>query len=182
MLTTRLSVSTVSLLLAGLLLASCAPQNPPASGNPASTGTASSQAAMMQPEHIFMKGADVVWKDAPAILPAGAKIAVLEGDPAKPGEFTLRLQFPANYKIAPHFHPANEHVTVLSGIFSIGKGDTFDESALNELPTGGFAMMRAGMHHFAWTKDGAVIQLHGVGPWGLIYVNPADDPRNAAPK
>ena len=177
--TKRFCICVGTFLVGGLLLSGCAPQNPSASGDTASAGTASSQAAMMQPEHIFMKEADVVWKDAPAVLPAGAKIAVLEGDPSKPGEFTLRLKFPPNYKIPPHSHPANEHVTVLSGMLSIGMGDTFDESALHELPTGGFAMMRAGAHHFAWTKDGAVIQLHGVGPWGLKYVNPADDPRNA---
>ena len=171
--TTHLSLGILAL---AALLASCAPQV-------TTTGTTgmsvSSEAVALQPDHIIMKEADVRWVDAPPVLPAGAKIAVLEGDPSKPGPFTLRLQFPANYKIAPHIHPADEHVTVISGTFARGMGGTFDESKLEELGPGGFAMMKAGMQHFAWSKDGAVVQLHGIGPWGLTYVNPADDPRTA---
>lgn len=134
---------------------------------------------MAGPDHILVMAKDVDWKDAPAVLPAGAKIAVLEGDPSKPGPFTLRLQFPADYRIAPHVHPADEHVTVISGTFARGMGDTFDSAKLEELGAGGFAMMKTGSSHFAWSKDGGVVQLHGIGPWGLTYVNPADDPRNA---
>src|SRR3989344_3979075 len=92
----------------------------------------------------------------------------------------FRLEFPANYRVAPHWHPADEHVTVIAGTFALGMGETFDETKLEELGVGGFAMMRTGTRHFAWSKDGAVVQLHGIGPWGLTYVNPADDPRNAA--
>lgn len=133
----------------------------------------------MQPDHIFVKAADVRWVDAPAALPAGAKIVVLEGDPSAPGPFTMRIMVPANYRVPPHHHPADEHVTVLSGDFAIGMGETFTESALSELPVSSFAMMRTGTRHFAWSKDGGIVQLHGIGPWGLIYVRPADDPRNA---
>lgn len=133
----------------------------------------------MQPDHILVTATDIRWMDAPPALPAGAKVAVLEGDPSKPGPFTMRIMVPVNYRIAPHEHPADEHVTVMSGDFAMGLGETFDESALNTLTTGGFAMMKIGTRHFAWSQSGAVIQLHGVGPWGLTYVNPADDPRNA---
>lgn len=133
----------------------------------------------MGPDHILVMAKDVAWTNAPPVLPAGAKIAVLEGDPAKPGPFALRLQFPANYRISPHTHPADEHVTVISGTFARGMGSAFDETKLEELGPGGFAMMKAGAQHFAWSKDGAVVQLHGIGPWGLTYVNPADDPRSA---
>lgn len=132
----------------------------------------------MQPEHILVKAADVRWVDAPPVLPAGAKVAVLEGDSSKPGPFTMRIKVPPKYRIAPHEHPADEHVTVISGALAIGMGETFTEGALNTLPVGSFAMMRAGTRHFAWSEDGAVIQLHGIGPWGLTYVNPQDDPRN----
>jgi quercetin dioxygenase-like cupin family protein len=134
--------------------------------------------AMMQADHVLITPNQVVWADAPASLPAGAKIAVLEGDPSKPGPFTLRVSFPANYRIAPHWHPAVEHVTVISGTFSLGMGETFDESKLEELPVGGFAVMQTGTRHFAWSRNGGVVQLHGIGPWALNYVNPEDDPRN----
>jgi len=131
-------------------------------------------------EHVFLNAADLTWVDAPASLPKGAKLVVLEGDPAKAGPFTMRLQLPPNYKVAPHFHPAIEHVTVLSGAFYLGQGSEFSEVDLKSLPIGGFAVMPQGMRHFARTKDaGAVLQLHGVGPWGLTYVNQVDDPRQA---
>lgn len=170
-----------STLVASLLLASCI-QTPSGTMPPKENSTSSSPAnAMMteQPDHILLRATEVTWQDAPPVLPAGAKIAVLEGDPSKPGPFTLRLQFPANYRVAPHSHPAHEHVTILSGTFALGMGETFDESALTEIGVGGFAMMRTGTKHFAFSRDGATIQLHGIGPWGLTYVNPADDPRTA---
>jgi hypothetical protein len=87
---------------------------------------------------------------------------------------------PAGYKIAPHWHPTTEHVTVLSGVFSMGTGDTYDANALHHLPAGGISIMNAETRHFAFTKDGAVIQVHGNGPFTLTYVNAADDPRTPA--
>lgn len=129
------------------------------------------------PGHVMLTDAELTWTDGPKSLPAGAKMAVLEGDPTKEGLFTIRFKLPANYKVSPHWHPADEHVTVLSGSFSMGLGEKFDQAALKELPVGGFALMATGVRHFAWSKDGATIQLHGMGPWGINYVNPADDPR-----
>lgn len=176
---TTLPLSLGTLTLA-VLLASCTPQAaPPQATDMSASSKAMAPEAMQQPDHILVKASDVSWVNAPAVLPAGAKIAVLEGDPSKTGPFALRLQFPANYKIPPHTHPADEHVTVISGTFARGMGPTFDETKLEELGPGGFAMMKTGAQHFAWSKDGAVVQLHGIGPWGLTYVNPADDPRNA---
>jgi quercetin dioxygenase-like cupin family protein len=119
----------------------------------------------------------IKWAPAPAILPAGAKLAVLEGDPAKPGPFTMRLALPANYRIPPHFHPVTEHVTVIDGTFYVGMGETFDATTANALPAGTFAALEPGVRHFAFTKGATTLQLHGVGPWALTYVNPADDPR-----
>ncbi|HEX2896449.1 MAG TPA: cupin domain-containing protein, partial [candidate division Zixibacteria bacterium] len=130
-----------------------------------------------QPAHVMMTDADLTWTEGPKSLPAGAKMAVLEGDPTKAGLFTLRFKLPANYKVPAHWHPADEHVTVLAGSFSMGLGEKFDEKALKELPIAGFAVMPTGVRHFAWSKDGATIQLHGMGPWGINYVNSADDPR-----
>jgi quercetin dioxygenase-like cupin family protein len=85
---------------------------------------------------------------------------------------------PNGYRIPPHHHPGVEHVTVLEGTFKVGMGDKFDPSALTALPAGTFAALAPGTRHFAEAKGKTVIQLHGVGPWSLVYVNPADDPRN----
>ena len=120
---------------------------------------------------------DVQWKDGPPSLPAGAKFAVLEGDPSKDGLFTMRLKVPDAYRIAPHFHSAVEHVTVVSGTFNVGMGEKFDQSAGKRMPAGTFGHWPAGMRHFAWTEGETILQLHGVGPWTITYVNPSDDPR-----
>lgn len=130
-------------------------------------------------EHKIFSPAEIKWADGPASLPAGAKFAVLEGDPKQPGPFTIRLQVPDGYKIPPHTHPAVEHVTVISGTFHLGMGDKFDQTAGRELAAGSFAFMPAGMKHFGWMKGETVVQVHGNGPFAIIYVNPADDPRNA---
>lgn len=129
-------------------------------------------------DHVMVKPADVKWVDAPPSLPAGAKVAVIEGDPKSGGAFTMRIKFPANYMIAPHWHPADEHVTVLEGSFYMGLGEKYDEKTAQELPASGFAVMNTGTRHFAFTRNGCIVQVHGVGPWGITYVNPSDDPRN----
>jgi hypothetical protein len=122
--------------------------------------------------------AEIQWKDGPASLPAGAKIAVLEGDPTKDGFFTMRLWFPDGFKVQPHWHPRIEHVTVISGTLNIGMGDKFDQAVTRAMPAGTFGFWPPQMHHFAWAKGETVIQLHGIGPWMINYLNPADDPRN----
>jgi hypothetical protein len=129
------------------------------------------------PDHIMIMPNDLGWKDGPASLPKGIQFVVLEGDPTKPGPFTMRLKVPANYKVPPHWHPAIEHVTVVSGTFYMGLGDAFDEAKATPFPAGGFIVMQIGTRHFAYTREEATIQLHGIGPWGINYVNPADDPR-----
>lgn len=133
-----------------------------------------------QPDHIMVIPANLTWKEGPASLPKGVKSAVVEGDPTKAGPFTMRLSLPANYKISPHWHPAIEHITVLSGSFYMGLGEVFDEAKATKLPVGGFAVMAIGTRHFAFTKEESTVQLHGVGPWAINYVNPKDDPRNPA--
>jgi quercetin dioxygenase-like cupin family protein len=127
--------------------------------------------------HVMVSPGDLQWADAPPSLPAGAKLAVIEGDPSKAGLFTMRLKAPANYRIPAHWHPADEHVTVISGTFYMGMGDKLDVAEGKGLGAGSFAVMPAKTQHFAYTNEEAVIQLHGVGPWGIHYVNAADDPR-----
>jgi quercetin dioxygenase-like cupin family protein len=130
-------------------------------------------------EHVMFAAADLKWADGPPALPAGAKIAVLSGDPGKTGPFTVRLKFPTGFKVPPHTHPTPEHVTVISGTLGLGSGAKFDEAAAHEMTAGGFAVMPAGMEHFAWCKSECVVQIHSEGPFVVKYVNPADDPRAA---
>ena len=126
--------------------------------------------------HAMYNENEIKWMDVPPFLPKGAKIAVLQGDPSKDGEFTVRLTFPANYKIPPHWHPTAENVTVLKGTFYLGTGDKIDESTATVLQTGGFASIPATHHHFAFTKEECIVQVHALGPFTINYINPADDP------
>jgi quercetin dioxygenase-like cupin family protein len=126
--------------------------------------------------HKMVTPAELKWSDVPS-LPAGAKIAVLEGPMNEAVPFTVRLKFPAKYRIPPHFHPATERVTVLSGTFHMGQGEKFDRKNAKALKAGAIAIMQPKTPHFAWTSGETIVQLHGTGPWGVTYVNPADDPR-----
>jgi quercetin dioxygenase-like cupin family protein len=130
--------------------------------------------------HVMVEGAQVKWGPAPPVFNKGAQMAVLSGNPGAAGPFVVRLKMPAGYKIAPHWHPTDEHVTVISGTFSLGMGDTFDAKSTKSLAPGGYALMPAEMRHFAWTKNGATVQVHGMGPFAINYVNPADDPSKGA--
>jgi quercetin dioxygenase-like cupin family protein len=123
----------------------------------------------------------VSWGPGPAALPPGAKAAVLVGDPGKAGPFTLRLSLPDGYRVPPHSHPADELVTVIEGTFRVGMGDEFDASALTTLPAGAFVALQPGTHHFVQAQGTTVVQIHGIGPWKVNYVNPADDPRQRTP-
>ena len=137
---------------------------------------------------VVLTPADVKWGDAPPVLSAGAKFAVLEGDPSKAGAYTVRLQMPDGYKIMPHWHPTAEKITVISGEFHAGMGDKFQDEGSLTFPAGSFIVMPAHMHHFAWAKGETTVQVHGIGPFKLTYVNAADDPsgmqgkKKAAPK
>jgi hypothetical protein len=104
-------------------------------------------------------------------------MAVLEGDPAKEGMFTMRLKMPDGFVVAPHYHSQIEHVTVISGTLHFGMGEKFDRAKTRPMSAGSFGFWPIGMKHFAYTEGEAVLQLHGKGPWTITYVNPADDPR-----
>lgn len=130
-------------------------------------------------DHQVVSPANVKWGDGPAGLPPGAKLAVLSGNPKEPGLFTIRLQFPAGYKVMPHTHPAPENVTVISGKMNLGMGTKFDQSATKALSAGDFSIMPKGMAHFGWTGEVTVVQIHSTGPFEINYINPADDPRGA---
>jgi hypothetical protein len=120
----------------------------------------------------------VQWTAAPASLPISAKISLIAGDPAQPGPFTLRLEFPANTIIAPHTHSKLESVTILSGAIYHETGEKLDKSKGALLTAGGFISLPAEMAHSLWTVKTTIIQVTGTGPFDLHYINPADDPRN----
>lgn len=129
--------------------------------------------------HMSIAAQETKWQAAPTMIPRGAQVAVLEGDPSKEGApYTVRLKFPGGYKIPPHSHPTDENVTVISGAFGIGMGDKLETTSGHFVKAGGFVRMPQGRHHFAWVKGRTIIQVHGLGPFALTYVNPADDPRN----
>jgi anti-sigma factor ChrR (cupin superfamily) len=134
-----------------------------------------------KPAHVWVVPAELRWAEGPPALPKGMQLAVIAGNPGEAGPFVVRAKLPAGYKIPPHWHPTAENVTILEGTMSFGMGDTFDQAALKEFGPGGFTMMPPDMRHYAWSKGGATIQVHGTGPFTLTYVNPKDDPRNAAP-
>jgi len=126
--------------------------------------------------HVIVPTAAVKWMDAPAYLPKGAKLAVLVGDPSQQAPFTIRLQMPDGYKIAPHTHPTDEHVTVISGLLRAGMGKSWDDKLLVDLPAGSYTNMASQSPHFVVTKGATVVQVHGIGPFVVSYVNPSDDP------
>jgi quercetin dioxygenase-like cupin family protein len=127
---------------------------------------------------IMILGEAIEYGPGPASLPAGAELVVLEGDLAQAEPYTMRLRFPDGYRIPPHSHPVREHITVLRGQLMMGLGETFDEAAVTPLPSGSFFALPAGDPHYAWVVGDTIVQRHGVGPWGITYVDPADDPRN----
>jgi len=126
--------------------------------------------------HVIEAADSLEWRAVPSMAP-GAKISVLEGDLAEAAPFTFRLKLPADYRLAPHVHPAYERVTVLRGELHFAHGREFDRDATTPMPAGGFAVMAPGEPMFGYTTEETIIQLHGTGPWGIEYLDPADDPR-----
>lgn len=140
---------------------------------------APAQGAESHAGHVFVAPKDLKWVDVPS-LPPGAKAAVIEGPMNEAGPFMVRIKFPANYKVPAHWHNGIEHVTVLSGTLNFGIGDKLDPKKTKALSAGHVSIMQPKTNHFVWTKVETVAQVHGMGPWEVNYVNPADDPRKKA--
>jgi Domain of unknown function (DUF4437) len=136
-------------------------------------------AAPTKAEPIVINLSDIKWGDAPPDLPHGAQIAVLHGDPSKKAPFTLRLKMPSGYKIPPHWHTRDEQLTILSGTFVLHMGDTLDAPA-HTLEAGAYHFLPGKMHHAAEVKADTVLQLDGMGPFDIHYLNPADNPNKSA--
>ncbi|MCC0805726.1 MULTISPECIES: cupin domain-containing protein [unclassified Methylobacterium] len=126
-------------------------------------------------------GSAVVYGAGPANLPKGIQLSKLAGDPAKPGPFVLRIKVPVSTVIAPHTHSLPETLTILSGSIYHQHGETIDKAQGKVLKAGGFVYLPQDMPHSLWTTDEPVeLQVNGSGPFGLNYVNPADDPSRKA--
>jgi hypothetical protein len=129
---------------------------------------------------MYMNPSEIKWGDAPPVLPKGAKMAVLSGDPGKAGPFVARLQVPASYKIPPHYHSTDEDLTVISGSFHLGEGDKMETKGAHEMKAGGFHHLPAKTHHYAFAKGPSVVQINAMGPFDIVYIDPKDDPSKAA--
>ena len=140
-------------------------------------GVASTAPAEAMEGHTIVPPQEIKWGPAPAVLPPGAEAAVLFGDPSKEGFFVLRLKLPEGYSVAPHTHPVDEVLTVISGTFRMGMGETADQRKAQLLPAGSFFALPPGTAHYVFIDEETVVQISTVGPWGLTYVNPKDDPR-----
>lgn len=128
------------------------------------------------PGFISVEASKLKWSDAPSVGP-GAKITVLEGDLKAAAPFTFRLKLPPNSKIGVHTHPTFERVTILSGTFYFAAGDKYDAAKAKGYKPGDAFLVPPGMPMYAYTKNGETfVQIHGTGPWGITYNNPADDP------
>jgi hypothetical protein len=126
------------------------------------------------PDHVIQPLDTIQWQ--PSEFP-GISMAVLQGDPSKAGEqFTIIFKAGPGFKFAPHWHPTDESVFVLQGKIGLGMGDKMDDSG-PEAGQGTYARITKEVHHFAWSKEGAIFSVHGLGPFAITFVNPADDPR-----
>jgi quercetin dioxygenase-like cupin family protein len=139
---------------------------------------ASASAATHATPHTSVVPDDLRWGACPPAVPAGASCAVVEGDLSARGAlFGFRIKMPDGYQVPAHFHPADEHVLVLSGVFNLGLGERLDPEATRPMPAGSFLVMPKGVPHFVWAKGETILHIYAVGPWGMTYVNPGDDPR-----
>lgn len=159
-------IGAVVAALAALLVTGASAQKP--------AGTSGSATAV----HVMLTPDEARYSPGPPSLPAGVEIAVLDGDMNASGPFTARARFPDGCRIPPHWHPADENLTVIEGTFLMGMGEQFAESSLKPLTAGSFAKMPKGTRHFAVARGETTVQIHADGPWGINYVNAADDPRN----
>jgi len=177
-----LRVSTLSFLtVAALVTSSCGGAATPAPASSAPTAAPTVAVASAAPPMAYTPANSVpqpfVFVKAPAAYPAGAEIMIIEGDTSKPVPFTLRFRFPDGYALPPHQHPIDEHVTVIQGTFVVGMGTSGSRDTANEMPTGSFILIPALTKHYIFAKGVTITQVHGIGPSGIAYANPADDPR-----
>lgn len=137
------------------------------------------KSASAQTEHRVIAADALQWGPTPPSLPKGSQVAVMAGDPGKSGLFVMFIKMPDGYAVPAHWHSQDELLTVLSGQLNAGAGDQLDRLLSQPVGPGGFVSMPAKMHHYAWASGETVIQLTGIGPFDITYVDPKDDPRLA---
>ena len=141
-------------------------------------GGVTAPAARAQAANMRMRDSSALkWGPAPAVFRKGARMAVVSGDPMAAGPYVVRLAMPARYRVAPHFHPTDEHLRIISGTFLVGMGDTMRMRDMKSLTAGDTITAPATMHHYAATRRRTVVEVSGTGPFKLTYVNPADMPK-----
>jgi quercetin dioxygenase-like cupin family protein len=123
----------------------------------------------------------IAWGPSPPGLPPGAEAAVMAGDPGKRGVYVVRAKLPDGYAIPAHWHRKPEYVTVLSGTFNFGMGDKLDKSKADAVKAGGFFTAQPRMRHYGWATGETVVEISGMGPFDIQYVDKNDDPRKAKP-
>ena len=155
-------------------------QAPPAAEKKQTPPAEKKQPAPAAGKHVMVTPADLKWGPAPPGLPAGAEIAVLDGDPGKAGLFSVRIKLPDGYTVQPHWHPVDEHLTVLSGNLMMAMGSKWDDSALHDHAAGTYVKMPRRANHFVKAKGETIFQMTAMGPFEITYVNPKDDPRKKA--
>jgi len=125
--------------------------------------------------HKIIKPDALQWGPSPR-LPKGAQVAVLHGNPGQEGHYIILAKLPDGYAVPAHWHSQTENVTVISGTFHVGTGDKLDKSKGEALKAGGFFSSGAKMRHYAWATGETIIQVSGMGPFDITYVDPKDDP------
>jgi quercetin dioxygenase-like cupin family protein len=120
---------------------------------------------------------DIEWQAFPA-FPPSVRLAVIVGQPAEPGPYVIRVNVPSGVKLMPHRHPEDRIYTVMSGVFYVGLGERFDGDNMSAYPPGSVIVLPGGTYHFHWARSGGyVTQISAMGPLGLEYRDPGDDPR-----
>lgn len=132
---------------------------------------------MRSPNFTSVLPEDIDWKPFPA-FPPSARLAVVVGEPTKPGPCVIRVKVPSGVKLMPHIHPEDRVYTIISGVFYIGLGDEFDADKLQAYPPGSVIVLPGNTPRFHWAKSGGYVsQVTAIGPLGLDYMNATDDPR-----
>jgi hypothetical protein len=170
----RIFATTIPLLLLAATPALAADAPAPAPAPAAKKSAPAGKAAATS-----VNSGEIKWADAPPDIPKGASMAVLHGDPTKSAAYVLRLKMPAGYKIPPHWHTKDEQLTIVSGAFVLHMGDTMEAPATT-LTAGGFHFLPGKMHHAAETTEETVVQVNGMGPFDIHYLNAADNPNPKA--
>ena len=132
-------------------------------------------------DHLMRTAEEMNWLPLRGGYPLGAQVSVLYGNPAQVGvPFALALKMPDGYRVPPHWHPGELQFSVVQGIVGMGVGEQFDTTNGRELPAGSYMKLAKEVRHFEWSIGETIVHLYGVGPTGITYVNPADDPRSQA--